>query len=224
MPEQELSEDFVDSVKQKFFKNAEKPCSGCLKVFNSFLNFFNLSLIKNYDFVLIDREFKKLKNADYRHKQCPYKKFVRELNFNGKTVVIKKVHASKTGKAEIQKIQRIVNLHNRRFNDEKDYLLCMPFAFDLGFKFILMSKSSKPTLEEIFGTFFEVNGVNKNFFKSKKGKLFFDKIQKEHGVTKTELRNAFLKLNKRTKIRMPNVFLLGYKKEKFLFMPLVDLG
>lgn len=175
----------------------------------------------------IDSRLGKMKNIDPRNinldntdtKQWGGR--VRQMgiarNYRGINLAIKRVHAyeqSKPGNAEqeIRQIRGIVREHNLKYAP-KTYKLLMPHAYVIGKDLIAMESITVPTVEEII----------LDETATAKGRAFFEKLKGRHSVTEAQLIDAYRELSLRTGILSCQIFLLGFSKGKFLFMPLIDV-
>jgi len=180
----------------------------------------------------IDSALSRMKDVDHRSR---YRKVenkpigdyrVREMNvsrnFPGTELVLKKVHqisfrdpSNSAGKT-IRLVQSAVRAHNRSVKPKK-YVLLYLHAYAVSNDVVAMSKINSPTLSEI---------LNKREDKTGKGKRFFERMQKEHGVTMEQLKEAGLELNENNPeghyMISDHVAVAGFKNGKFVFVPLID--
>ncbi|MBI2530493.1 MAG: hypothetical protein HYW05_05110 [Candidatus Diapherotrites archaeon] len=147
----------------------------------------------------------------------------------GVKVVIKYVHYSPSAKQKIKFITNVARAHN---SEKKPalYELWEPAASPVGVEFIAMPVISAPTIRDVLGP------INK--FAAKSGRLFFRDMQKTSGISseklKEKLKYAYNELHENLNnltylqdaeygIKESNFFVLGYKKGKFIFMPMMDI-
>ncbi|MFA6268720.1 MAG: hypothetical protein WCW13_02890 [archaeon] len=168
-----------------------------------------------------------MKNADHRinpEKPPAITGFmgfrVREMNvsrsFPKTKLIIKRVH-SNDAKTVLAKIKRAVTKHNTKFRNEKTYSILSPIAYPLHGELIAMAKTTAPSIEEIVGD------KSDSAAQTPRGKEFIKKLIVKHGVSQEQFQAAARKAVQRTGIHNANMLFLGYQKEKFIFMPLVDL-
>jgi len=168
----------------------------------------------------LERGFTKLINIDHRYprRRGDTISIVRKMNvsrtFPGAKVVIKKAHTFNDAKREIAFVLKRVREHNQKFKSDT-YVLRRPIAYDLGGKFIAMAETNFPSL-------FEISQPTWPIKKETRGKRFFNDLKKKHGFTEKQFCQAAEQITKRTGILEQNMLLIGFKKGKFIFMPLMD--
>ncbi len=177
----------------------------------------------------IDRKLGLMKNIDHRqtwinrpvrpaHTTKAWGYRVREMNvqrnFPKTELVIKRTH-DMPARELIQTLQEIVQRHNRQFTPDT-YVLIEPKAVPISAELVAMAKTNAPSVDEIL-----FQGIRQG---TRRGKQFFEKlVEKNPGITTAALDEAAGKVIARTGIEFGNLLLLGVKKGKFVFMPLVDL-
>lgn len=127
-------------------------------------------------------------------------------------IVLKRSH-DVSAEVTIKTIQSWVTEHRQSFGTVPEYVLQRPFAYTLSEKFLVMSRTKAPSIEEILND------------RTSRGKAFFQRLKDKNRVTEDQLEAAFGALVVRTKGKMTlgNTLLLGFRGGKFIFMPLVDL-
>ena len=80
---------------------------------------------------------------------------------------------------------------------------------------IAMPKVNAPTLEEIFP---QPHGQ-----RTRRGRLFLKRLERATGITETSLAMSASRVGARTRLDFQNIWLLGVKGGKFVFMPLADV-
>lgn len=164
--------------------------------------------------------FDRARNLDHRG----FSNRVVELNvsryFPGVRVAIKKTHGY-TAQDTINIVKRFVRDHNASANP-RSYVLVAPKAYAIGQYLLAMAKTNKPSVCEIIGD-------SKGAGKTQRGKQFFELLKQKYGIEESALNEAFNELAawKRKgailKCRIDNVLLLGFRKGRFVFMPLLDV-
>lgn len=153
---------------------------------------------------------------------------VREMNVsrnypNVGKVVLKRIHQEET----IQKIKRTLSQLRRAhfINPARRYQLKMPIFYKIDEQTIAMAKTSKPSLGEFFKNKHQVSLLGLESI-TPSAKNFYQKLKKQHGFSDLDFVSAVQELQKMdrktTKINFSNFLLLGFEKEKFVFMPLPD--
>lgn len=145
---------------------------------------------------------------------------VRELNISRnfprtKSVVIKMAH-SVGAEGTIKTLSEKVREHNKRFGKE-NYVLLEPKAYAINRDVLAMAKANNPNIHEIIGS------GRWQEDKTRRGKIFFKKLKNKYNVSEEQLETAAEQVFERTGIQRANLLLLGFKKGKFIFMPLVDI-
>ncbi|MFQ5406525.1 MAG: hypothetical protein ACE5DI_05210 [Candidatus Micrarchaeia archaeon] len=175
---------------------------------------------------VVNRRLGRMKSVDRRSRGVavslgqlmPPGQRVREMkvsrNYPGLELVLKRAHAFPgfTGKdvarLTIIELNKIVRLHNQQCVPER-YVLKPPYLYAVGRDLIAMAKTDSPTVNEVLFS----------------GQRFLEK----HAVTKRQLRAALKEFTKatmkssKTSISSHNLLVTGFKKGKFVFMPLADL-
>jgi hypothetical protein len=151
---------------------------------------------------------------------------VRQVKVRGNTssrnVVLKRSHDPNS----VRFVRDFVAKHNKIFSPKK-YIIFQPKGYEVGADMVLMRKTNKPSVAEIY---------TEKGFPTKRGQEFFAKLVKKHNVTNADLKSAFEEFEKNfstqkrqfgTAIRLldkGNILLVGYRKGKFVFVPLIDLA
>jgi hypothetical protein len=174
----------------------------------------------------------KMKNIDYRQHAIKLQRLnvpqistsvwgrrVREMNvsrnFPGAKAVLKRTH-NEDAKETVKIMSRIVHKHNQTHLNEP-YVLLEPKAHPIFGDLLLMPKIDVPSVLEIVDT------GDGEIWQTMRGKEFFGKLQKQFGVTESDLRAAATRLSDNSGIDSRNVWLLGYADGKFVFMPMLDI-
>ncbi len=120
-------------------------------------------------------------------------------------LVIKRVHAG-TAKRTIAKIGEKVKQHNHGFSPV-NYVLVAPHAYPIARYLVAMHKSNAPTIDEAMG--------------ARREELLKKSVRWDVGMAHFELAQRMV--CERAKISRQHMLFLGYRKGKFIFMPLLDL-
>ncbi len=143
-----------------------------------------------------------------------YGRRVRQMNikrnFPGVQLAIKANHFL-TSNEVIDNVKLWVAHHNSRYKNS-DYFLLKPIAVAISGTLIAMPKIDAPNVKEI---------LNKKQ-QTTRGWQFFNKLNKNFGVTKANLEEQQNLVRVRTGILSGNIWLLGFKNGKFVFMAMPD--
>jgi hypothetical protein len=144
------------------------------------------------------------------------REFNAKKNFPETNVVIKRDNEFSPSDT-IEKISRIVQLHNSRhegktalilrffgLKQKLPYELRQPFAYDIGHGLIAMAKTESPSLDEII--WLEES-------QTPRGKSRFNELQKQHGFTFEDLRKAANLARINSLIPTKHLLLTGYEME-----------
>lgn len=150
----------------------------------------------------VKKDFGKMTNLDSKGGGL-----VRE--FQG--IAIKRCHSG-TADRVINTIQSKVSLHNQT-RQAGGYKLLFPWAHKLDRNHIAMARVRAPTVADILE------------FRTEEGTRFFERMKRVHKVDEAQLRRAYERVhqNSRDFFFMSDLFLVGYKKGEFLFLPTMDL-
>ena len=141
------------------------------------------------------------------------------------SAVIKRVH-DVSAKPLVKGIQRIVREHNAKMRP-KLYELRMPHAYPIGKDFVAMARTPAPTIKDIMNP--------DSPAQKERGRRFFEAMKKAHNISTKQLDAAFKELCDNLKkintiietqpfwLWKDQFFVLGYKKGKFIFMPVMDI-
>ena len=152
-------------------------------------------------------------------------------NFPGVNVVIKRAHDA-TSQQIIRIIENAVEEHNYDQQNpgllsrllkrglKPSYELRKPFAYAISGDLIAMAKTDKPSIEEVLGSPYAKP--------TSRGLAFLKKLEEDHGITQADVKKSWdtlRKSNYRKAIMLyeGSFLILGYEKEKLVFMPLLDL-
>jgi len=152
-------------------------------------------------------------------------------NFPGTELVIKRTHAA-TSQQIIRIIENAVEEHNYDQQNpgllsrllkrglKPSYELRKPFAYAISGDLIAMAKTDKPSIEEVLGSPYAKP--------TSRGLAFLKKLEEDHGITQADVKKSWdtlRKSNYRKAIMLyeGSFLILGYEKEKLVFMPLLDL-
>jgi hypothetical protein len=187
----------------------------------------------------------RMKNADHRHYREGgwgwdsihlFGGRVRELDVHRNypelgQVIIKRVHEIEALRL-IRLLRRTVDMHNGRYPN-KSYTLRKPVAYAIGERYVAMRKVAYPSVAEITGGgYLNVADLKRMWdpnFATARGFKFFEEVARGHPkCTIAALKEAVMELEYNTdavyhSIHNTNILLTGFEKEKFVFVPLMDL-
>jgi len=132
-------------------------------------------------------------------------------NFEGVELVIKKSHYSGTALQELELVRSRVWQYKKNA-DRGDPILLGPVAEAISDKLIAMPKIDAPTAYEILGK------------EGHRGQEFFKRITEKFGVSELDLRRASQRILLETELESKNIWLLGFKRGRFVFMAMPDFG
>ncbi len=131
-------------------------------------------------------------------------------NFPTVELAIRRTHSSNANQ-EVTEIRKVVQNHNRQYKN-KNYFLLEPIAEAISDKLIAMPKINAPSVSEIL------------FKHTSRGTAFFERLNKAFGVTQENLWASSHKVFSRTgSIVSVNLWLLGFKEGKLVFMAMPDV-
>ena len=175
---------------------------------------------------IIDGALGGMKNIDHRRGRNPgvsqrdtheYGRRIRQMNvsrnYPGVELVIKRVHGG-TAQRNIDYVREIIREHNRKYRPKR-YRLRMPKAYAISEELVAMAKADCPSINEIIGS-------EKD--KTDRGARFLEQLSKEHGVQIHDLVEAVSEVCRNIDSSTQNSLVLGYEGEKFIFIPLIDMG
>lgn len=144
-------------------------------------------------------------------------------NYPGVELVIKRVHAA-TAQFVIDRIKQRVSSHKKKARRNDPYVLHKPFAYAIDEYHLAMAKTDFPSLTEILSRLERPDLESK----TSRGQAFFSELQERNPrlketITIEKLEEAFLRLKERGNFARGNILLIGFKKGKFQFMPLLDV-
>lgn len=167
----------------------------------------------------IRRAFGQFRNIDHRgivednpHEYFPRGTRVREIDLSRTSIIpvaLKWVHNA-TAKKTLRVIFNKVKSHNKVYSP-KEYQLIMPKAYAIDTYIVAMSKEDYPSVEEVLE------------HSTRRGQLYFGRLAQKNRTTIDSLAAAAKLVQKRTGIRPDNLLVVGCRKGKFLFVPLIDL-
>ncbi len=113
----------------------------------------------------------------------------------------------------VQGLREAVARHNQTYDVGKDrFVLLPPNAYPISGKFVAMARTNAPSVEEI------LHPRNR----TERGRLLWRRLADRHRLELRDLVQATKLVGGRTGITRQNLLFLGYRKGKFVFMPLVD--
>jgi len=112
-------------------------------------------------------------------------------------------------KEKLRDINRIVTLHNVHYRPVY-YTLKKPIAYALSERYVLMAKVDQPSIDEA------LHG------KSKRAREVMAHLKKNYGATLEILEDAKREMAKNLKYDVKDIFIAGFQKGKFIFIPYIE--
>ncbi len=232
MPTKPLPKSLVARLRCAIKKNEKKKIHG--KHWPALKRMYRaLGRLKNIDHRQNENE-RRASPANTRHWGGRVRQMDVSRNYPDTELVLKRTHgasarstlrqirwrvlADSMREKTIQALNRLVKTHNRLFRP-RDYELRMPIAYPVGKNILAMSKTPLITVGEIVGL---TNDPFDLVGHTERGEHYFEKLEKQHGVTRYQLRQACTQVYERTGIHHNNLLLDGVKNKKFVFVPLLD--
>lgn len=140
-------------------------------------------------------------------------------NYPGTELILKTPHPNDPdasdgkeydAKATIRHVQNVVRMHNERYDDAR-YELLSPKAYAINPRLIAMSRTDAPNLPEVLPA-----------IQTERGRKMLEQLRRQ-GFTAKKIAEIAEVVTDRTEIRDTNMLLVGAKKGKLLFLPLVDV-